>query len=151
MRAAGLEAYALRIWRAAQPLVEVPGAHTAAPRDLKGATIGLIGSGRQCACIRGAPRASAGKRPGLLRTRGARRYRRRQGHPRFTERGIGGGHRVAAPRPHQKHSTFLGAAELAKLRPGTVLINVARGALIEPTALLARLRQGDIFACLAYL
>ena len=46
---------------------------------------------------------------------------------------------------------FLGAAELAKLRPGTVLINVARGALIEPTALLARLRQGDIFACLGYL
>jgi phosphoglycerate dehydrogenase-like enzyme len=43
---------------------------------------------------------------------------------------------------------FLGAAELAKLRPGCVLINVARGALIEPNALLERLRHGDIFACL---
>ena len=43
---------------------------------------------------------------------------------------------------------FLGAPELAKLRPGAVLINVARGALIEPGALLARLKQGDIFACL---
>jgi phosphoglycerate dehydrogenase-like enzyme len=43
---------------------------------------------------------------------------------------------------------FLGAAELAKLRPSAVLINLARGALIEPVALLARLRQGDIFACL---
>jgi phosphoglycerate dehydrogenase-like enzyme len=42
----------------------------------------------------------------------------------------------------------LGAAELAKLRPGTVLINIARGALLEPKALLARLEQGDIFACL---
>jgi phosphoglycerate dehydrogenase-like enzyme len=42
----------------------------------------------------------------------------------------------------------LGAAELAKLRPGTVLINIARGALIEPNALLARLKRGDIFACL---
>ena len=42
----------------------------------------------------------------------------------------------------------LGAAELAKLRPGTVLINIARGALIEPDALLARLKRGDIFACL---
>ena len=43
---------------------------------------------------------------------------------------------------------FLGPAELAKLRSGTVLINVARGALMDPDALLARLRQGDIFACL---
>jgi phosphoglycerate dehydrogenase-like enzyme len=29
-----------------------------------------------------------------------------------------------------------------------VLINVARAGLIEPKALLARLRQGDVFACL---
>jgi phosphoglycerate dehydrogenase-like enzyme len=43
---------------------------------------------------------------------------------------------------------FLGTAELARLRPGAVLLNVARGALIEPAALLERLRQGDIFACL---
>ena len=42
----------------------------------------------------------------------------------------------------------LGEAELAKLRPGTVLINTARGALIEPRALITRLRRGDIFACL---
>ncbi|HEX3912611.1 MAG TPA: NAD(P)-dependent oxidoreductase [Steroidobacteraceae bacterium] len=43
---------------------------------------------------------------------------------------------------------FLGAAELSRLRPGAVLINIARGALIEPDALLARLTQGDVFACL---
>lgn len=42
----------------------------------------------------------------------------------------------------------LGTGELDRLRPGTVLINVARGALIEPAALIARLRRGDIFACL---
>jgi phosphoglycerate dehydrogenase-like enzyme/predicted dehydrogenase len=48
--------------------------------------------------------------------------------------------------PHTRH--FLGAPELAKLRPGTVFINAARGALTDPDALLARLRQGDIFACL---
>ena len=29
-----------------------------------------------------------------------------------------------------------------------MLINIARGALIEPSPLLARLRVGDIFACL---
>ena len=48
--------------------------------------------------------------------------------------------------PGTRHG--LGEAELAKLRPGTVLINTARGSLIEPNALLARLRKGDIFACL---
>jgi phosphoglycerate dehydrogenase-like enzyme/predicted dehydrogenase len=48
--------------------------------------------------------------------------------------------------PNTRH--FLGAPELAKLRPGTVFINVARGALTDPDALLARLRRGDIFACL---
>ncbi len=42
----------------------------------------------------------------------------------------------------------VGAAELDRLRPGAVLINVARGALIEPGALVARLRRGDITACL---
>ena len=42
----------------------------------------------------------------------------------------------------------LGVSELARLRPGAVLINVARGELIEPNALLARLQFGDIFACL---
>src|SRR6202000_3000124 len=45
-----------------------------------------------------------------------------------------------------RHS--LGAAELARLRRGAVLINVAPGALIDPTALIERLRRGDIFACL---
>ncbi len=48
--------------------------------------------------------------------------------------------------PATRH--FLGAAELSQLRPGALLINVARGALIEPDALLQRLRRGDIFACL---
>ncbi|WP_186457470.1 NAD(P)-dependent oxidoreductase [Nitrospirillum amazonense] len=48
--------------------------------------------------------------------------------------------------PATRHT--LGAAELARLRPGAVLINVARGGLIEPTALLDRLRRGDVFACL---
>lgn len=48
--------------------------------------------------------------------------------------------------PQTRHA--LGAAELAQLRPGAVLINVARGALIEPAALLARLRRGDVLACL---
>ena len=47
--------------------------------------------------------------------------------------------------PDTRH---IGSGGARKLRPGTVLINVARGALIEPHALLARLKRGDIFACL---
>ncbi|HEY2683245.1 MAG TPA: NAD(P)-dependent oxidoreductase [Steroidobacteraceae bacterium] len=48
--------------------------------------------------------------------------------------------------PKTRHC--LKEAELAALRPGSVLINTARGALIDPNALLRRLRHGDVFACL---
>jgi phosphoglycerate dehydrogenase-like enzyme len=53
-------------------------------------------------------------------------------------------HRGLTPQTHHD----LGAAELARLRPGAILINVARARLIDPEALLARLKKGDIFACL---
>ncbi len=43
---------------------------------------------------------------------------------------------------------MIGARELALLRPGTVLVNVSRGAIIDPEALTARLEKGDIIACL---
>lgn len=48
--------------------------------------------------------------------------------------------------PQTRHC--IGTPELSQLRPGAILINVARGALVEPAALLARLRLGDVFACL---
>src|SRR5262249_3330917 len=58
----------------------------------------------------------------------------------------GGGSLHRAPTPMTRPA--LGTAELERLHPGALLINLARGALIEPAALLARLRRGDIFACL---
>ncbi len=41
---------------------------------------------------------------------------------------------------------LLGARELALLRPGAVFVNVSRGAIVDPDALIARLRRGDIVA-----
>jgi D-3-phosphoglycerate dehydrogenase / 2-oxoglutarate reductase len=43
---------------------------------------------------------------------------------------------------------LIGAAELSRLRPGSVLINTARGAIIDETALVARLARGDVVAAL---
>ena len=43
---------------------------------------------------------------------------------------------------------LIGANELALIRPGSVLINTARGPIIQEQALIARLRQGDIVAVL---
>lgn len=43
---------------------------------------------------------------------------------------------------------LIGKNELALMRPGSVLINTARGPIIEEKALVARLRQGDVVAVL---
>lgn len=41
---------------------------------------------------------------------------------------------------------MIGQRELDLLRPGTVFVNVSRGAIVDPDALIARLRRGDIVA-----
>jgi phosphoglycerate dehydrogenase-like enzyme len=41
---------------------------------------------------------------------------------------------------------MIGQRELELVRPGTVLVNVSRGAIIDSVALLARLKRGDITA-----
>ena len=148
IKAAGLEAYFLSLWKAASPFVGVSGQSTVRPRDLQGATVGLVGWGENARAF-------------------AERLRRAQAHVLvYSEHASEDDIRSSGAAPVSLSEVLaadivslhrgltestrhcLGAAELAKLRPGTVLINIARGALIEPNALLARLKRGDIFACL---
>jgi phosphoglycerate dehydrogenase-like enzyme len=43
---------------------------------------------------------------------------------------------------------MLGAEELDQLNSGCVFVNVSRGKVVDPDALLARLQRGDVIACL---
>jgi phosphoglycerate dehydrogenase-like enzyme len=43
---------------------------------------------------------------------------------------------------------MIGAKELALLRPGSVFVNVSRGAVVDTDALIARLTEGDVIASL---
>jgi phosphoglycerate dehydrogenase-like enzyme/predicted dehydrogenase len=145
----GLEPLILRVWRKALARGDgISRAIVTAPRDLQGAVVGLLGWGENA-------RVFASH---LLRV-GAHVVVYSE-HARGEDIRLAGatpvslGEALAADivslhRGLTKHTLhFLGEAELARLRPGTVLINTARGALIEPSGLLARLRRGDIFACL---
>jgi phosphoglycerate dehydrogenase-like enzyme/predicted dehydrogenase len=148
IKAAGLETFFLGLWEAASPWVGMPGQTTARPRDLQGAIVGLVGWGANA-------RAFA-ERLGRVQARvlvysehAAQDEIRGSGAVPASLSEVLSADIVSLHRGLTERTRHcLGAAELAKLRPGTVLINIARGALIEPNALLARLKQGDIFACL---
>ena len=144
LAALGVERLALGAWRKAKPLLAVSPEAASQPRDLMGSTAGLIGWGANARAF--ARRlAAAGVKVRAWSEHGeVGREATRVSLGEALSCDI-----VSLHRGLTKASWhFLGAAELARLSPGTVLINIARGALIEPDALLARLRQGDIFACL---
>ncbi len=148
VKALGLESFFLGIWRAARPLIEVPGARAVVARDLRGATVGLIGWGANAHAF--AERlARAGSRVLVYSEHAADDEIRATAATPVSLAEVLAADIVSLHRGLNESTRHcLGAVELAKLRAGAVLINVARGALIEPTALLARLKQGDIFACL---
>jgi D-3-phosphoglycerate dehydrogenase len=52
----------------------------------------------------------------------------------------------AASNPGTRH--LLGVQEIERLRPNAILVNVARAALVDTEALIARLQQGDLYAAL---
>lgn len=145
---AGLETSFLRLWRAASPLFGASGIGTPRPRDLQGATVGLVGWGENARSF--AERLCRAQAHVLVYTEHALEddIRRSGAVPASLSEVLAADivslHRGLTERTRH----CLGVAELAKLRPGAVLINIARGALIEPNALLARLKFGDIFACL---
>ncbi len=148
IKAAGLDLTFLRLWRATASKLRVPGAGTARPRDLQGATVGLVGWGENARAF--AERLGRARAQVLVYSEHAAEADiRRSGAIPASLAEVLASDIVSLPRGLTEDTRHcLGAAELAKLRPGTVLINIARGALIEPNALLNRLKLGDIFACL---
>jgi phosphoglycerate dehydrogenase-like enzyme/predicted dehydrogenase len=149
VRAAGLEPLFLNLWRkttTAKSRGEAAMATIA--RDLRGAVIGLLGWGENARVF--AAHLLRLEARVLVYSEHARAEDIREVGAVPASLGevlsadVVSLHRGLTASTHH----FLGASELAKLRAGAVLINTARGALIEPNALLARLRQGDIFACL---
>ncbi len=148
LKTVGLEAFSLKASRAVRARALGSAARTASSRELQGATVGLIGWGANARAfterlVQARAHVSVYSEhavPSEIQKSGA------------TPASLG---QVLASDIVSLHRGLnqatlhcLGAAELEKLRSGAVLINVARGALIEPGALLARLRRGDIFACL---
>jgi phosphoglycerate dehydrogenase-like enzyme/predicted dehydrogenase len=149
IRSIGLETLMLRLWNKLYlPTSGIPSERITAPSELRGATVGLIGwseNGR----LFTSHLKQLGASVVVYTEHASDEDIRRAGASTVSltealacdvvslHRGLTG---------ETRHG--LGEAELAKLRPGAVLINAARGALIEPGALIARLRRGDMFACL---
>jgi phosphoglycerate dehydrogenase-like enzyme/predicted dehydrogenase len=146
LAAAALEPLARRLWRASA----VPGNSVAGrePRELRGAVAGLIGWSENARCF-AALLIHCGVRVNVWSEHAAEGEIEAAGATRASLAEVLGADIVSLHRGLNAGTRhFLGAAELARLRPGAVLINIARGALIEPAALYERLQRGDLIACL---
>jgi phosphoglycerate dehydrogenase-like enzyme/predicted dehydrogenase len=148
IKAAGLETPFLSLWKAASPFLGVSVQSAVRPRDLQGATVGLVGWGENARAF--AERLGRAQAHVLVYSEhAAEEDIRSSGAVPVSLSEVLAADIVSLHRGLTESTRHcLGAAELAKLRPGTLLINIARGALLEPNALLARLKRGDIFACL---
>jgi len=148
IKAAGCEPLFLRLWKSAAPTLGVSTQRKSPSRDLQGATVGLVGWGANARAF--ADRlARVPARVLVYSEHAAEDDIRSSGAVPASLSEVLTADVVSLHRAlTEKTRHCLGAAELAKLRPGAVLINIARGALLQPDALLARLKQGDIFACL---
>jgi phosphoglycerate dehydrogenase-like enzyme/predicted dehydrogenase len=149
IKAVGLEAFILHLWRKALATGgPIPRDIVTAPRDLRGAVVGLLGWGEN-ARVFASHLQHVGARVVVYSEHALPEHIHSSGATSVSLGEALASDIVSLHRGLTESTLhFLGEAELAKLRPGTVLINTARGALIEPCALLARLSRGDIFACL---
>jgi phosphoglycerate dehydrogenase-like enzyme/predicted dehydrogenase len=146
LEAAGLKPLLLRLREISGH--RTPGGGALQPRELRGATVGLVGwSANASAFARRLQIAQA--RVLCYSEHGSDADISAAGVTRVSLAAALAADVVSLHRgltPLTRH--FLGAPELEKIRGGAVLINIARGALIEPRALLARLQRGDLIACL---
>lgn len=146
VKAMGLEPLLLRLWRHTQRGSSRSG--TVDARDLAGASVGLIGWGANAAAFT-QRLLQAGARVRVYSQHAQPAAIEKAGAMQTSLAEALAADIVSLHRGLTNGTThFLGDAELELLRPGCVLINVARGALIDPDALFRRLARGDIFACL---
>ena len=145
---AGLEPVLLKAWRNTRTIHGIQASPANPARELRGARVGLIGWGANARAFT-ARLLAAGADVCVFSEHASTGEIRQAGAVPASLAEVLATDIVSLHRgltPATRH--FLGSAELARLRPGAVLINVARGALIDPDALLRRLRKGDVFACL---
>jgi len=110
-------------------------------RDLYGSTLGIIGYGALGQSVGRLARA-VGMRTLVAEHKGAPSVR--PGRTSFAEV-LGASDIVTLHTPLNEETRHLiGAAELARMRPAAVLINCARGGVVDETALLEALRRGVI-------
>ncbi|MDK2124297.1 D-2-hydroxyacid dehydrogenase [Parachitinimonas caeni] len=116
--------------------------HFGAPvRDLHGATLALIGSGLLGEGVARLARAF-GMRILLVERRGAATVR--DGYTRF-EQALAEADVISLHCPLTDSTrNLIGEAELALMKPEAILINTARGGLIDETALLKALQAGQL-------
>ena len=117
-------------------------------RDVEGATVGIVGFGSIGREVAKVCRAMGMRVVATSRTlrAGASDADADQVIPRSNLAALLGiADYVVLAVPHTPQTErLLGRAELAAMKPGAVLINVARGAVVDETALIAALREGHL-------